>query len=622
MTEATPGGASRPAQPRLAYPPSYAEELKHRVLDELAMVQGRIKVAETLDPNMAKEEFRKAHGSQRGVRLQSARKWLLGREDDLMQNFANGDEIDPARIDPVVIPVRTPQDVDVFKYATLQWSVPVSNGYGRRTRFLVRDRQNGKLIAIFALGDPVIAQSARDTAIGWNTEQRNNRLYNVYDAFVLGAVEPYRQLLGGKLAALLTISNETRDFLFHKYEGQETGIRKQIKDPTPVLITTSSALGRSSVYNRITFEGALMFRSVGFTKGYGHFQFSDELFVELRDYVRDVVLDDPNAKIGSTVYGSGPNWRFRIIRTALTQLEIPAENLQHNIKREVFLAPTAVGWDAYLRGETNEIEPFDLPTERIGEYYRNRWAIGRAERRPGFALWNREEARLLPKASLGLTSTVAPTPGRVDMGAYSLAIGTAARVVHGRTPAGAVSDGVAYISRLEGPGLAISAADIAWANGEREVRGWDRHDSDPVLEDVIGRLRIGVHPAERFKTQSVMELRTAVRKAGAQSNVAKTTSVELSESVGFDVAATFDKLAEAMVGTRESLLKDTGTRRGQLCVVFDDSDRVTPVLAWAITRPLSLLLTDGREKPTAPVLQRKPPRMEDMNVDRSATGPA
>jgi len=622
MTEATPGGVGRPAQPRLAYPPSYAEELKHRVLDELAMVQGRIKVAETLDPNTAKEEFRKAHGSQRGARLQSARKWLLGRENDLLQNFANGDEIDPARIDPVVIPVRTPQDVDLFKYATLQWSVPVSNGYGRRTRFLVRDRQNGKLIAIFALGDPVIAQSARDTAIGWNTEQRNNRLYNVYDAFVLGAVEPYRQLLGGKLAALLTISNETRDFLFNKYEGQETGIRKQIKDPTPVLITTSSALGRSSVYNRITFEGALMFRSVGFTKGYGHFQFSDELFVELRDYVRDVVLDDPNAKVGSTVYGSGPNWRFRIIRTALTQLEIPAENLQHNIKREVFLAPIAVGWDAYLRGETNEIEPFDLPTERIGEYYRNRWAIGRAERRPGFALWNREEARLLPQASLGFASSTAPTPGRVDMGTYSLAVGTAVRVVHGRTPAGAVSDGVAYISRLEGPGLAISAADIAWANGEREVRGWDRHDSDPVLEDVIGRLRIGVHPAERFKTQSVMELRAAIRKVGAQSNVAKIASDELSESVGFDVAVTFDKVTEAMVGTRESLLKDTGTRRGQLCIVFDDSDRVTPVLAWAITRPLSLLLADGREKPTAPVLQRKPPRMEDMNVDRNATSPA
>lgn len=100
------------------------------------------------------------------------------------------------------------------------------------------------------------------------------------------------------------------------------------------------------------------------------------------------------------------------------------------------------------------------------------------------------------------------------MGAYSLAIGTAVRVVHGRTPTGAVADGVAYISRLEGPGLAISAADIAWDTGERELRGWDRHDSDSALEDVIGRLRIGVRPAERYKSQSAMELRVAVQKPG------------------------------------------------------------------------------------------------------------
>lgn len=619
MAEATPGGASRPVQPRLPYPPSYAAELRERVLSELAMVQGRIKIAETLDPSAAKEQLRFAHALQRDARLHAARKWVLGREDALLENFADGREIDPSLIDPVVIPVRTPHDVDVFKYATLQWSVPVSNGYGRRTRFLVRDRQNGKLIAIFALGDPVIAQSARDSTIGWTTEQRNNRLYNVYDAFVLGAVEPYRQLLAGKLAALLTISNETRDFLFHKYEGQTTGIRKVVKDPTPVLITTSSALGRSSVYNRITFNGNLMFRSVGFTKGFGHFQFSDELFTELRDYVRDVVLDDPGAKVGSTVYGSGPNWRFRIIRTALTHLEIPTENLQHNVKREVFLAPTAVGWDAYLRGETSEIEPFDLPTSQIGEYYRQRWAIGRAERRPGYALWRREEARLFPKVFTSSSSRTIPLSGRVDMGAYSLAVGTAARVMHGRTPGGTVSNGIAYISRLEGPGLAISAADIAWDNGEREIRGWDRHDSDSSLDDVIGRLRIGVHKAERFKAQSVMELRPALPKDNAQANVVKTTAEGLSSMLGFDVSAAFDRVSEAMVGTRESLLKDVSARRGQLCVVFDSADHITPVLAWALTRPLSLLLNDSdRERPTAPVIQRKPPKIADMQLDQEA----
>ena len=45
----------------------------------------------------------------------------------------------------------------VFRYASLHWSVPVSQGYGRRTRFLVIDEQNEKLIGIFALGAVTVA---------------------------------------------------------------------------------------------------------------------------------------------------------------------------------------------------------------------------------------------------------------------------------------------------------------------------------------------------------------------------------------------------------------------------------------------------------------------------------
>ena len=623
MTTDAPGGNIRPVQPRLQMPASYAAELKTRVLDELALVQGRIALAEHLDPAAAKEQLRYAHSTQRDARMLQARKWLLGHEDAMLENFADGSEVDPSLIDPIVTPVRAPHDVDLFKYATLQWSVPVSNGYGRRSRFLVRDRQNGKLIAIFALGDPVIAQAARDAAIGWTTEQRNNRLYNVYDAFILGAVEPYRQLLAGKLAALLTLSNETRDFLFEKYNGVKTGIREQIKDPTPMLITTSSALGRSSVYNRVTFDGNLMFRSVGYTKGFGHFQFSDELFGELRDYVRDSVLDDPNAKVQGTVYGSGPNWRFRVIRTALKALDIPEDSLQHNVKREVFLAPTAAGWDAYLRGETNDAEPFNLPTAEIGRYYRERWAIDRAARRPGFAFWKAEEGRLLPKTVRAFEAVAKTTPGRVEMGPYSLAVGVAARVVHGRTPGGETSEGVAYLSRLEGKNLAITMADIEWANGEREVRGWDRHESDPALEEVVGRLRIGVNKAERFQTQSVMEMRMAVAKSDARAGVVMATDEEISTIVGFNVTNALDRMSEAMVGTRHALLKDSGTRRNQLCAVFDSSDRVTPALVWALTRPLSLILADPAvARPTAPMIQKVAPKLEAMYVDRTATGPA
>jgi hypothetical protein len=91
---------------------------------------------------------------------------------------------------------------------SLTWAVPVSHGFGRRLRYLVWDRHNGKLIGLMAIGDPVFNLSVRDKLIGWNSHARGERLVNIMDAYVLGAVPPYNMLLGGKLVAALI---RTRD---------------------------------------------------------------------------------------------------------------------------------------------------------------------------------------------------------------------------------------------------------------------------------------------------------------------------------------------------------------------------------------------------------------------------
>ena len=93
-------------------------------------------------------------------------------EDKLLDHFANGAEVDPARIVPRIVPVQSAQEASLFRLASLHWSVPVSVGYGRRTRFLVYDDQNGKLMGIFALGDPVFNLAVRDRLIGWTSEEQ------------------------------------------------------------------------------------------------------------------------------------------------------------------------------------------------------------------------------------------------------------------------------------------------------------------------------------------------------------------------------------------------------------------------------------------------------------------
>lgn len=580
MTEPTPGGEPRPA---LSHPESeQARDLRERVLRELAEVKGRIDLAaEMTDVLRAKEQLRAAHQAQKVARLKDSAEWILRHEDAALEHFANGADIDPRHIDPVVVPARTRAETNLFRFATLDWSVPVSAGYGRRNRFLVFDRQNEKLIAVFSLGDPVIAQSARDRAIGWETEQRNSRLYHVYDAFVLGAVEPYRQLLGGKLTALLTLSNEVREFLTTKYSGTTTEIRQTQKDPTPVLITTSSALGRSSVYNRVTYEGRLMFHSVGFTRGFGHFQFSDEVFGDLLNFVRQEILPTPSTKVGSSKYGSGPNWRFRVIRTALKALDVDENHLNHNVRREVFLAPVAERWREYLCGERDDFVPYDLPAAAIGEYYRERWAIGRAQRKPGYRFWRREEARVspqIPSRQLSFHVPASSPYGRVDMGAYHLAVGVAkqsfARVANGNGPAG-----IAYMSRLQGPDEDVAIADVTWPSGEREVLGETRAIGTP--------LKIRIETSEVFRSMGIVDLRL-VRASGDKRRVRylEVDRDSMRAAFGFDVEDVLDRLGEATVGTRRELLGDDGRHGERLCVLFPLENHVVPALLWALTRGL------------------------------------
>ena len=186
---------------------------------------------------------------------------------------------------PRLVVVRPDSEDELpFRYARLHWSVPVSAGYGRRLRFLVCDEYNEKLIGLFALGDPVFSLGPRDRWIGWDAKQKRARLQCVMDLFVLGAVPRYPQLLCAKLVALLATSSEVQQAFHKEYHGKRSFIRRKALDGRLALLTTTSALGRSSLYNRLTYRGQPVFQSVGFTHGSGEFHFSNGFYEDLREY--------------------------------------------------------------------------------------------------------------------------------------------------------------------------------------------------------------------------------------------------------------------------------------------------------------------------------------------------
>jgi hypothetical protein len=105
-------------------------------------------------------------------RIALAESALAKHESELLGLIASGHEVDPQNIKPRLVQVA-PDTLEsrLFRYACLHWSIPISDGYGRRLRFLIFDEGSGKLMGLFGLGDPVYAIKAGDEWIGWNQRE-------------------------------------------------------------------------------------------------------------------------------------------------------------------------------------------------------------------------------------------------------------------------------------------------------------------------------------------------------------------------------------------------------------------------------------------------------------------
>lgn len=340
-------------------------------------------------PSLDKASYRSLHLSQREERLDKEAEFLADRQDELIKHFAVGSEIDLKRFKVRLELVRSETwQADLFRFATLLWSIPVSQGFGRRLRYLVWDDSVNRLVGLFALTDPVFNLRARDGQIGWSSDDRRERLIYLMDGYVVGAVPPYNRILGGKLIACLLRSKEVvRDFR-DKY-GQTNGvISGKAKNAHLVAVTTTSALGRSSVYNRLRLGGREYLSPIGYTSGYGHFHFPDALFAEMRAYLKA----KNNAYENNHRFGDGPNWKMRAIRRTLEMLDMNPGLIKHGLARQVFLGPVADNAVAVLQGK--KVRPSYnslLSAADIGEAAAERWIRPRAGRDSSYLSITKDE---------------------------------------------------------------------------------------------------------------------------------------------------------------------------------------------------------------------------------------
>lgn len=323
-----------------------------------------------------KQLIRDSMAIKRHEIISQKQNWIEKHIHTARENLANGEEILASKIQPEIEVCQTDKQKNLFRIFRYYWSSPYSDYVGRRIRLIIRDAglPSKPVIGIAALGSSIVHIPDRDNWINWDKQSRTKNLIYAMDAYILGALPPYNDILGGKLVSYIIASNEVRAIFQAKYKDKVTNIAQRTATDLACIFTTS-LYGKGSQYNRIKYKQRELFQYIGSTKGFGTLHLTNETFNAMRN------LLNSNGITISHGFGDGPSWRMRVIRAAADILGFNSDILlQHSFQRAIYAVPLAENFRDFLQGKDSSLEYFDYPLEELVEYWRNRWFENRINR--------------------------------------------------------------------------------------------------------------------------------------------------------------------------------------------------------------------------------------------------
>ena len=365
----------------MSFSPYKIRKLKTKIVEAISN-QGFYVNGEVSPIVEGKEGIRMIHQFSRKEQLIHSKAFLKTNLEKVREFTIPGKDLEPEKIDLKLIQIE-PDSVEetIYRWWNLVWwSMPYQRAYGRQMRFLIWDEYHNAPFGIVGLQSPVLKMAVRDEYLEIPKDELDLWVNRSMQAQRVGAIPPYNELLGGKLVALTLGANEIRQAYKLKYSNKETLLEKRKLDSNLLFITTSSAYGRSSIYNRLKYNGNLVAEKLGYTKGFGTFHIPDALFSTIKEFLSDEGID-----VGTT-FGNGPSKRVKLLYQAFSKLNLPNYS-QHQIQREYYLF-------SHVRNLKNVIHKgkqaqyISRPFKDLAEYWKSRWCIPRAERNQSWKAFN------------------------------------------------------------------------------------------------------------------------------------------------------------------------------------------------------------------------------------------
>ncbi len=215
---------------------------------------------------------------------------------------------------------------------------------------------------------------------------------HVMELITCGAVPPYRDVLGGKLVAMLMLSSQVATEFHKRYNGRTSIIasglagRPIVRGARLGAITTSSLYAiASSQYNRIRipFErGVAAYRRIGVTDSFGTIHLGPDTVRELTSLTR---LADGRRAVNN-LFGEGTSPKMRQVRAGLDALGLdPNTFLRHHSPRLLYAAPLTSNFQELMLGLSENPEYVfsedNADSHRlVTTYWRQRWLEPRLRR--------------------------------------------------------------------------------------------------------------------------------------------------------------------------------------------------------------------------------------------------
>ncbi|WP_297212041.1 MULTISPECIES: Druantia anti-phage system protein DruA [Thermodesulfovibrio] len=359
----------------------FENELREQIIK--ALKEQGFKINPHLRPvECNKEVYRSIQLKSKFEQMSLHKKFLLNSIKQVKNYCRNGYEISPEKITLQVreVKCRSMEEV-LFKWWNLVWwSIPYQRPYGRQLRFLLWDISHDAPFGLIGLQSPVLKLSVRDKYLELPKETMDIWVNMSMNAQRVGALPPYNQLIGGKMVALALTCNEIRDFYRKKYGNTITILQKRKLKPELLFITTTSAFGKSSIYNRLKYNGETIAINLGYTRGAGTFHIPESLYEQILKFLS---LKGVNIARG---YGYGPSRKIKLITLGLRLLGL-FQYEYHGIKREFYLFPLVKNLKEVIQKGQEPIW-IDRPFGELVDYWKKRWALPRAERISNWKYFN------------------------------------------------------------------------------------------------------------------------------------------------------------------------------------------------------------------------------------------